>query len=304
MAYNVYIRGLSRAGFRVPKVGGGYAKVTSAGTVQVDLDDHKTQLILNGERDNFIRVSGSGATTAQIIGLTRYGFRIKNNGGTLVKIKLGHAAETVNLTDYKTCRVLRRNYGRYFMGSNAASIAVRGTLNQESGFEVGLGAKATATLTSDNTNPAVGDTVTINDKTYRFESTLAQANDVKIGANADATLVSLAKAVNQNGVVDTDYFTGTTAPTGVTAGTENATTHTLVFTASAAGPAANAFPSTDTSAHLSFGATTFTGGGSGVGNSNSQTPTKVYRGVSVTLDATQPFNYGVLRRHYKGWIEA
>lgn len=303
MAYNVYIRGLSRAGFRVPKVGGGYAKVTSAGTVQVDLDDHKTQLILNGERDNFVRVSGAGATTVQIIGLTRYGFRIKNNAGTIVKIKLGHAAETVNLTDYKTCRVLRRNYGRYFVGATT-TLTIRGTHNQESGFEVGLGAKATATLTSNNTNPTAGDTVTINNVTYRFESTLALANDVKIGANADATLGSLVKAVNQTGVVGTDYFTGTVAPTGVTAGAENATTHTVVFTATAAGPAANSFASTDTSATLSFGATTFTGGGTGVGNSNSQTPTKVYRGVSVTVDASQPFNYGVLRRHYQDWIEA
>lgn len=306
MAHLVYIRGLSRAGFRVPVSGGsGWAKVTSGGTTQVDLDNHVTQWILNSERDNFIRVSGSGISTAYIIGLTRYGFRVIPNGGGPAKvIKIGNPVQQVNLADYKTCRTLRRSYGRYAVvsGTGVTTVAIYGTANPQKGFEVGV-TNATATLTSDGTLPVAGDTVTINNVTYRFESTLALANDVKIGATVAATLISLGKAVNQNGTVGTDYFTGTVAPTNVTAGTPTSTT--ITFTDSVPGP--STFASTETSAHLSFGATTFQGGV--VGNSQpaaSGTNTKVYRGQSVTIDIGKesPYNYAQLRRFYKRWIEA
>lgn len=156
---------------------------------------------------------------------------------------------TVDVDDPETRKRLSRRHGNVSY-QKANWIEVPAAANPVS---------ATATLTSDNTNPVAGDTVTINNVTYRFETTLALANDVHIGANADATLVSLGKAVNQNGVVGTDYFTGTVAPTNVTANAENATNHSITFVASP-GTAGNAFPSTETSAHLSFGAATFQGG--------------------------------------------
>lgn len=301
MSTQVYIRGLSGAGFRVPKVGGGYGKVTENTTFQVDIDDHKTQLVLAGERDNFIRVSGSGVTTATIVGLSRRGFRInRSSDGAKVICKIGTAV-TVTLTDPNVKRILRRNKRAWVSASSATAATIRGVATAQRGFDVKIATGATATLSSDGTNPAVGDTVTINDKTYRFESTLAQANDVKIGASSDATLDSLVKAVNQTGVVGTDYFTGTTAPTNVTAAARTGTgaTGKVVFTATVLGTAGNAFPSTDTSAHLSFTGTTFAGG---LAAANAG-PTKLLRGVSATVDTTVPFNFQQLRRQYNEWIE-
>lgn len=437
MAHNVYIRGVGRAGFRVPAVGAtsGLARVNKNGTTQVDLDNHKTQLLLSSERNfgNFVRVSGSGATTATIFGLSRRGFRIpRSSDGKKVMVKVGSGVTTVDLTNPVVCRILYRSKRDWAFAADPTVLQVYGIMNAQNAFELhGLASgvltsdntvpsngdtvtlsnggtwaqnnldievltpsttytfvtalsetHATATLNSDGTVPTAGDTVTINNVTYRFESTLAQANDVKIGATSDATLTSLAKAVNQNGVVGTDYFTGTVAPTGVTSGTLQGTGATghLIFTATALGTGGNAFASTETSAHLSFSnGATFTGGvnavanqvliagtadltltnllnavtgGSGVGTNYSTGTTnlgalytvtgptshaltftakvsgidypvsensahlswsgtelvggiaKIYRGQSATVDATNPFNYQQLRRHYDRWIEA
>lgn len=217
-------------------------------------------------------LSGSQASAQEILGATgvNRGFRVPalsvdgvavgtrddsfgDLGGTApqkdVAVVPGHIYE-VDIDNPETRKRLSRRHG-IFGATNASWIEVP---------SAAVGASATATLTSDNTNPVAGDTVTINDVTYRFETTMAQANDVQIGANADATLVSLGKAVNQNGVVGTDYFTGTVAPTDVSAGTENATSHTIVFTAKTPGTGGNAYASTETSAHLSFGGATFSGG--------------------------------------------
>jgi hypothetical protein len=117
-----------------------------------------------------------------------------------------------------------------------------------------------ATLSSDGTVPVDGDTVTVNNVTYRLKTTMTQANDVKIGASSDATLTSLAKAINQNGIVGTDYFTGTVAPTNVTSGTLQGTGATGRILLSA-GTAGTAYTSTETSSHLTFtNGSTFLGG--------------------------------------------
>jgi hypothetical protein len=126
-------------------------------------------------------------------------------------------------------------------------------------------AKAAATLTSDNTNVGDGETVTINDKTYRFKNTIAALNDVHIGANADATLTNLVNLINSAGTPGTDYFTGSTKPTGI--GSASAvSSHATTITAALVGTAGNAFASTETSAHLSFGGATFAGGVAAVAN--------------------------------------
>lgn len=161
----------------------------------------------------------------------------------------GHIYE-VDIDDPETRKRLSRQHGNFGV-RRQWWIEVPGAAS---------GIQATATLTSDGTNVSAGETVTVNDVTYRFESTLALANDVHIGADADGTLQNLVKAVNQSGVSGTDYFAGTVAPTGVTADAENSVSHTVRFVATTAGTAGNAFPSTETSAHLSFGGTTFSGG--------------------------------------------
>jgi hypothetical protein len=118
---------------------------------------------------------------------------------------------------------------------------------------------ATGTITSDNINVTDGDTVTIGTTVYRFKNTIVAAYDVKIGANADATLLSLIKAINGTGTVGTDYFTGTAAHPLVTAAS-SVTAHAFAVTAIAKGTAGNAIASTETSSHLSWGAATLTGG--------------------------------------------
>lgn len=441
MAHDVYILGVGRAGFRIPKVGGGYARVKKglATNVQVDLDDHRTQLLLSSERNfsNFIRVAASGSTTATICGLSRRGFRIpRQSDGAYVQVVVGgylhdgtltSGPVTVDLTNPVVCRILYRSKRDWFFAADPTALAVYGIMNEQNGFDLQLGFDATAELKNvSSTNVSAGDTVTVNDQTYRFEtspsasndvligpsilaslqnlanqvngvgdtaaiavltegsanvtagdtvvihnityrfeSSMTQANDVKIGATADATLGSLIKAVNQTGIVGTDYFTGTSAPTGVTAGvlvgtgtgatvTFTATTdglsgnsfastttsshlswgHTtftggsggqpptnvkaepiltldgddeiyqVTFHATVAGTAANSYASTETSSQLYFGATTFGGGAASSGDSDNGVPTKIFRGQSVTVDATKAFNYQQLRRHYDRWIEA
>jgi hypothetical protein len=67
------------------------------------------------------------------------------------------------------------------------------------------------------TNPADGDTVTINGKTYRFKTSMLAINDVKLDSTAALTASHLAKTINGTGVALTDFYTGTTPPTNVTA---------------------------------------------------------------------------------------
>ena len=70
------------------------------------------------------------------------------------------------------------------------------------------GVKAEATLAF-AANPSANDTLTVANVTYTFKSTLAAANDVKIGANLAATLTSLAKVINGTATAGTDCYTGT-----------------------------------------------------------------------------------------------
>lgn len=119
---------------------------------------------------------------------------------------------------------------------------------------------ATATLTHDGTNVSDGDTVTINDQTYRFKNTMAQANDIQIGAAADDSLTNLYYAVDLSGSFGTHYFAGTVGVTGVAQSNLLVASDQATFSAETAGTAANSFVSTEASTHLSFGGTTFAGG--------------------------------------------
>lgn len=70
------------------------------------------------------------------------------------------------------------------------------------------GVQAEATLAF-AANPTANDTLTVANVTYKFVSTLAAANDVKIGANLAATLTSFAKVLNGTATAGTDCYTGT-----------------------------------------------------------------------------------------------
>lgn len=118
---------------------------------------------------------------------------------------------------------------------------------------------ASGTLTSDNTELTDGDTVTIGSTVYRFKDTMAQAYDVKRnGTTADTTLGNLVKAINASGTPGTEYFAGTNAHPTVSAAA--VASHHTVVTATTAGAAGNTIATTETSSHLSWGATTLASG--------------------------------------------
>jgi hypothetical protein len=71
---------------------------------------------------------------------------------------------------------------------------------------LGTAISATATLTSNNTNVSANDTVTIGGKVYTFVSPVGTTEgNVLIGADADASLLNLIRAINHSGTPDTDY---------------------------------------------------------------------------------------------------
>ncbi len=122
-------------------------------------------------------------------------------------------------------------------------------------------AKATGTLTA-TANPQDGARVTIGNITYTFRDTLALAYDVKIGANAEESLLNLVEAITYDGGAGTnegtDYGTGTVAHTLVTAA--EGAGDTVDVTALAIGTAGNAITSVDFSPGLEWAAVTLLGG--------------------------------------------
>jgi len=126
------------------------------------------------------------------------------------------------------------------------------------------GVASIGTLTSDATAPANGDTVTIDTKVYTFKTTLTMAEgEVLIGASAAAALDNLKSAINHTTGNGATYYCVAEHPT-VIAITNTDTTQ--VVRARAVGTAGNSIASTDTSAHLSWGAATLgsgTDGGTG-----------------------------------------
>jgi len=96
---------------------------------------------------------------------------------------------------------------------------------------------------------------------------MAQANDIQIGGTAQATLASLASAINGTGTAGVDFYAGTGKSTEVNA---VANGDSVVLTALAAGVAGNALASTTTSTKLGFSSgATFSGGAAGADISNS-----------------------------------
>ena len=140
------------------------------------------------------------------------------------------------------------------------AVKAKSTFTVSSGLPPAKFAKSI--LTSDATEVADGEVLVIGAVTYRFKDTLAQINDVKIGASVTATLLSLKKAINGNGVAGTDYFAGTVAHPLVLASASDATTVTVY--SRTYGTANNTLATTTTATHLSWSASTL---GAGTGTS-------------------------------------
>lgn len=84
------------------------------------------------------------------------------------------------------------------------------------------------------------------------------SGEVLIGADADGSLTNLSRAINNTGTPDTDYEGKTPLNTSVTAGA--VTSHTIVLTARDYSVTNADVATTETGAHLSFGATTLASG--------------------------------------------
>jgi hypothetical protein len=152
---------------------------------------------------------------------------------------------------------------------DTAGVQATGTLTIAGGSLVPA-VHATNTLTSDATNVADAETVTIGSVVYRFKNTPAQAFDVQIGADAATSLANLKKAINGTGTPGTEYFAGTVAHTLIIAAT--LTTTTVKIYSRTYGTGNNALATTETSAHLSWADTTL-GGGTGVSDPGVATST-------------------------------
>lgn len=113
-------------------------------------------------------------------------------------------------------------------------------------------------------NMTDGKVVVIGAITYRFKDTLAQAYDVKIGADGDATLLNLEKAINASGVAGTNYFAGTLIHPDYTA-TYTAASNELGIENKVVGFAGNGDATTTDEATLSWGSATTLGGGGRTG---------------------------------------
>lgn len=125
------------------------------------------------------------------------------------------------------------------------------------------GVHTVSTVTSDTTDVADGETLTIGSTVYRFKNTPAQAYDVKRTGTAATTLDNLKLAINASGVGDgTDYYAGTLAHPTVVATTNTNTTQ--VIQARVPGTAANSVATTTTASHLSWPGATMNSGTPGV----------------------------------------
>lgn len=123
---------------------------------------------------------------------------------------------------------------------------------------LGVAVKATGLVTSDATNPANNSTITIGLRTYTYKDTLTgAANEIKVGADAATTLDNLKSALNASAGAGTAYGTGTVANALVTATTNTDTTQLLEAVTAGTGGNALALSGTGTH-HLTF--TAFAGG--------------------------------------------
>lgn len=137
------------------------------------------------------------------------------------------------------------------------------------------GASATGTITSTNTAPADGSTVTIIDptqgitETYTFKTTLSTSpavqGEVLINTTADAALLNLIRAINHTGTAGTDYTK--TAASLIVSAASSVTSHAFAVTALTPGTAGNLIqtpaPSTSPASHMTWGAATLGSGTSG-----------------------------------------
>lgn len=126
------------------------------------------------------------------------------------------------------------------------------------GVAVPAAAAASGTLTG-TSNFSDTETVTLDSKTYTFQTTLTDVDgNVQIGVDLQTSLANLKAAINLEAGAGTLYATSTTLHPTVTATASDATT--LSVEAKASGTVGNAIATTETAANASFGGATLSGG--------------------------------------------
>lgn len=141
-------------------------------------------------------------------------------------------------------------------------------------------AVATNTLTSNNVNVSNLDTVNVNGRVYTFKTTIVSPYDVNIGASADASLTNLVSAITLAGTIGTDYGTGTVVHPNVTAAAVSS--HATVLSAKTVGVNGNQFYLQTGAATLTTTADFFSGGVDPLANQ-----IKIGGTASISLDNTK-----------------
>ena len=201
------------------------------------------------EAINAAGVKASGA-------LTLVGNAVENE---IVTLGTGAAQKIYRWRDQIAAIAASKELAFSNVGANGETVTVDTTVYK---FVTALTeAKATGVLTA-TANPQDGARVTIGDVTYTFRDTLASAYDVKIGSDAEESLLNLVEAITFDGGAGTnegtDYGTGTVAHTLVTAA--EGAGDTVDVTALTIGTAGNAITSVDYSPGLGWAAGTLLGG--------------------------------------------
>ena len=170
----------------------------------------------------------------------------------------------------KGCIFIKENAGSgvrsLYENIGTSSSCVFNSLNDVTISDTPVNAVASTgvTLTSNNDNVTNGKKVVLGAITYTFKTTLSAdptvAYEVLIGANADATLTNLKKAINGESGAGTNYSTGTVAHSLVTCG--SVTSHAVALTAKIKGTIGDISVSTDETT-LSFNNPAFAGGVNG-----------------------------------------
>ena len=154
-------------------------------------------------------------------------------------------------TNYNGTAVFTSNSQNVFLSDGVSNSTISTTTGALSNATLGLAAGTTTVVTpqilatgqvSLSTNPNAGDQVTVGGTTYTFQTAVAAAGDVKVGATANATLVNLANAIN--GTAGANNAVGglydSTANASATAVVPVGTTLTVSSLSSALASAANA----------------------------------------------------------------
>jgi len=154
-------------------------------------------------------------------------------------------------TNYNGTAVFTSNAQNVFLSDGVSNSTISTTTGSLTNATLGLAAGTTTVVTPQTlatgqitlgAQPAVGDQVTIGGSTYTFQSTVAAAGDVQIGATANATLVNLANAINDSGGTNGagGTYDATAANASVTAVAPVGTTLTVSSLAASTAAAANA----------------------------------------------------------------